>query len=89
LIAVASEKEDMKFKIYLKDPDGISDSVHDASRASVNKIPGLSNSEREVLIDFRIKEAYSVLEEWCEYGDAITLEIDTDERTATVLPKKG
>lgn len=62
----------MKLTITLKDPDGIFDAIHQAAAEDGGDI-------RE-----RINELTDQLSPWIRYGEYITIDIDTDTRTATV-----
>jgi len=62
----------MKFRVYMKDPDGIHDSIAEACDEN--------EQTRECLFEF--------IKRWCMYGDYITIEFDTDAGTATVLEVK-
>lgn len=75
----------MKIKIHLKDPDGVANSIDEAVRISVSEIAGLSDDERERLFEER-RDALSI-DRWVEYGEYVSIEIDTDEDTARVLAR--
>lgn len=77
----------MKFKINLKDPDGVSDGVTDAVAASVAAMD-LPDDERESLEETRAEKVNEALREWFEYGEYVTIEIDTEAMTATVCKAK-
>ena len=74
----------MKLKITLKDSDGVYESIKDAAESSTGNTEGLDNSELEDLVETRCRK----LEEQCKpcikYGEYVTIEIDTDAKTATV-----
>jgi hypothetical protein len=75
----------MKFSIQLKDPDGAYDSIQDAAKASLMQIEGISESEREALLDQRKAEFGRIAGKWLRYGEYLTVEIDTEARTCTVV----
>lgn len=75
----------MKFRITMKDPDGIYECTEDAIKRDVAAIPGLSEEEREVVLEKRRDAIIDVRARWFEYGDYVTVEIDTDAGTATVV----
>lgn len=75
----------MKFTVTMKDPDGFYDSVREAAEESLNDVSGINESESEGLIDSRHSELSEKLKKWFRYGEYLTVEIDTDEMTATVL----
>lgn len=78
----------MKFRLTMKDPDGVTDSLRDAVKKAVDAIVGLSDAEKEVLTDLRYEEIYSIAGKWLEYGEYLTIEIDTLEKTAVVVERK-
>jgi len=74
----------MKFKITMKDPDGVYNSVTDAAAASAAAVNGISDDERESLEESRREEITECIGKWFEYSEYLTVEIDTDSMTATV-----
>ena len=77
----------MKFRVTMKDPDGPYDCIKDAAAESLKAIGGLSDDEREALIEKR-RETLSVFaDRFMEYGEYITVEFDTEAGTATVVPR--
>ncbi len=77
----------MKFKIQMKDPDGVYDSVTDAAVASAAAVNGITDDEREALEETRREEIDEAIGKWFEYSEYLTVEIDTDAMTATVCEK--
>lgn len=75
----------MKFQIYLKDPSGFDDGLEDASKESVN-VPGLEEDEKEALREIRSAKIQEMMSHWVEYGECVTLEFDTEAKTARVVP---
>ena len=73
----------MKFKITLKDPDG----VYDAIRAAVQEsLPEeLTLNEQEAVGEVRENEVKESLSRWFLYDEYLTVEVDTDNKTITVL----
>jgi hypothetical protein len=76
----------MKFKITMKDPDGFSDSMQEAAKQSVSSATGIDDEEREQLEDTCKEELEQVARKWFRYSEYVTIEIDTDAKTATVCP---
>ena len=72
----------MKLRITLKDPDGIWEAIDDFVKA--NRPTGLSDEEWEDIKE----ERSSALRhsKFIEYGDYVTVEIDTVAQTAIVIP---
>lgn len=76
----------MKFKVQMKDPDTLDDAIAEAVRESIKGLPGLSDDERQVLEDQRVVETGNLCTKWFEYGEYLTVEIDTEAGTCVVLP---
>ena len=75
----------MKIKITLKDPDGVYESIKDAADSSAGDAEGLDDGELEELAESRREKLEQQCKPWIEYGEYVTIEIDTDEGTAKVL----
>jgi hypothetical protein len=73
----------MKFKIVMKAPDSIHASVEQAIRDS---LPDDYNAieDADGLLDERRAEFNERIKKWVEYGEYVTIEIDTDADTARV-----
>ena len=76
----------MKVKITMKNPDCVSDAIDEAAKESVEPVTGLSDSEKEDLIETRKEEIGEAISKWVEYAEYITVEIDTEAGTAIVIP---
>lgn len=75
----------MIFKVTMKDPDVL----YDAITEEVNNqllVSGLSFKEQEAIRDLRIEKAQEVASKWFEYGEYLTVEIDTEKETIRVVP---
>ena len=75
----------MKFKVYIKDTDVLQDAVEEAVNEDL-KNSGLADDEQEAVRDIRVEKALDVAGIWWEYGEYITVEVDTDEKTIRVVP---
>ena len=78
----------MKFKITMKDPDGVSYAIEQAAQASAREVKGLDNDEIDSIAASRECSIREVCRKWISRGEYITIEIDTEEETATVVPRK-
>lgn len=76
----------MKFKVTMKDPDGVYESRQDAITNDVANIEGLNEDEREAVAEERTEAVKKAMGKWFEYDEYLTVEIDTDAGTCTVLP---
>ena len=76
----------MKFKITLKDPDGVGNSIQEAIK---NDLPNdLDENEYEELTESRKNLVEEAASKWIKYGEYITVEIDTAANTCVVVPVK-
>ena len=75
----------MKIVITLKDPDGVWDSIEEAVRVSIESLEGIDDEEREDLQELRFEQAREDCSKFIEYSEYVTIEIDTEAGTATVL----
>lgn len=76
----------MKFKVIMKDPDGVYDSLQQAAEDSVD-VKGLDEDEVESLVESRKEKLKETLKKWFEYSEYLTVEIDTDAMTCVVVPR--
>lgn len=78
----------MEIVLNLKDPDGVYDSVRESVSKAVDAIPGLSDSEKDLVIEQRIEEVTNSLGKWVQFGEYVTVIIDTLAGTAKVKELK-
>lgn len=76
----------MKIKVTMKDPDTLGDAVDDAVRTEIARIDGLDAADREALFEGRREKVGELAAKWFKWGEYLSVEIDTDAGTATVLP---
>lgn len=72
----------MKFFVTMKDPDTLSDAIEDKLSESLE---GFDEEEAHALKMIRSDRAHEVASLWFEYGEYLTIEIDTDNKTARVV----
>lgn len=77
----------MKFRVTMKDPDGVGDGIQDAARQMVAKIEGVDDDERDSLIESKQEKLSELASTWFEYGEYLTVEIDTEAKSISVLPR--
>jgi hypothetical protein len=70
--------------VYMKDPDGVWESVRESVERDVAGVAGLSDAERDVLLESRSEEAFKAISPWMEHGECLTVVFDTDASTAMV-----
>lgn len=75
----------MKFRVQMKDPDTLGDAI---AEAVAEDVAALSNDaeEREAVAAIRREKAENVAAKWFEYGEYLTVEIDTEAGTCVVVP---
>lgn len=78
----------MKFRVTMKDPDGVFDCVTEAVKESLKSVEGISDDEREALEEERTESVQGVMKRWFEYSEYLTVEVDTDAGTCVVVPNK-
>lgn len=77
----------MKFKVTMKDPDTLWDAIQDAVRND-QSINAADDEELKMVREHRIERAMNASGRWFRYGEYLTVEIDTDAETCTVIPVK-
>jgi hypothetical protein len=75
----------MKFKITLKDPDGFSEGVRDCANETLGVFK-LSSKVNGAAHEAQVEEINEFLSPWVEYNEYVTLEFDTEAKTARVVP---
>lgn len=78
----------MKFKVQMKDPDGVSESVYQAVKNSLQDVSGVSADELEELKETRREELQDILGKWFQFEEYLTVEIDTETKTIRVCEVK-
>lgn len=73
----------MKFRVTMKDPDTLHDACLEAAEQSLGVID--DPQEREALVEIRADKARKVASLWFEFSELLTVEIDTDAKTCTVI----
>ena len=74
----------MIFRVTMKDPDVLQDAIEEEVNNQL-MISGLSLEEQEAIRDIRCEKASEVAHNWFEYGEYLTVEIDTDKETIRVV----
>ena len=74
----------MKFRVSMKDPDtlyeAIADAVHEDTAAIADPY------ERDAVKQVRSQNVRKLCSQWFRYGEYLTVEIDTEAGTCTVVP---
>lgn len=74
----------MKFEITMKDPDGVYDCMQDAAKEWAAQVTGVDEDEREGLVESKHNKLQEICKKWFEYGEYLTVEIDTEAESITV-----
>lgn len=75
-----------KFCITFKDPDGVFEDVRDEVQRQVEEFETkLIEDEIDTLAEERTENLNSFLKTWVKWGEYLTVEFDTDAKTATVV----
>lgn len=75
----------MKIRLTMKDPDTLGDAIEEAVKADVEAM-GLTDSEEvDAIKELRAEKAATVCSKWFRYSELLTVEIDTEDRTCTVI----
>lgn len=78
----------MKFRITMKDPDGVHESIVDAAKLTPAEVAAIPEFVDVVAAEAHRREALTrAAHPWVEHGEYITIEIDTDARTAVVVER--
>jgi hypothetical protein len=78
----------MKFTVMFKDPDGVYDSLDHAAKELAATVEGIDDDEREALSETRREKIGQFVSRWITYGEYITIEFDTEAKTAIVQVAK-
>ncbi len=76
----------MKIKITLKDTDTLRDAITESVETEVETLK-LDDEEAEVVKEKRVEKYMNIAEDWFEYGEYVTLELDTEAKTMVVVPR--
>ena len=76
----------MRFTVTMKDPDTLDDAIKDAVKNEVKDLE-LDEDEKEAVIEKRMEKYRAIANTWFEYGEYLTVEIDTEAKTAVVCKR--
>ena len=86
----------MKFRITFKSPDGVADSIHDAAQSAIldgkdeefqEAFYNLDRHQRAAAMEDVKEEIFEFVSRWISGGEYITIEFNSDTKTAMVVPK--
>jgi len=73
----------MKFRVSMKDSDTLIDAINEC--VNELKIEGISEDELDAVKEKRKEEYQELCNNWFEYGEYLTVEIDTEEKTCNII----
>lgn len=78
----------MKFQVQMKDPDTLYDAIREANVKDIGQNNnGLDSDEKVALFEMRNEKLSALCQKWFEYGEYLTVEIDTEEKTCVVVAR--
>ncbi len=75
----------MKIKISMKDPDTLDDAISEAVEDEMT-VTDLDEEEAEAVAKIRHQTVKKICAKWFKYGEYLTVVIDTEAQTCTVVP---
>ena len=76
----------MKIQLVFKNPDVVYEAVDEFEEKLREAHDGLTEDEVLDRVQEYREEAQEVASKWLEYGEYVTLELDTETKTCIVLP---
>lgn len=73
----------MKITVSFKNPDALDESIDESFQDL--KIEGLDEEELEAVKETRKAETKEICEKWFKWGEYLTVEVDTEAKTCTVI----
>lgn len=78
----------MRFKITMKDPDGFFACIEDAAKEMADQVTCVDEEDREAVADQKQGELRELCQKWFRYNEYLTVEIDTDAGSISVVPNR-
>lgn len=75
----------MKFTVTFKDPDTLHDTIREAAKTEAAAVTDIDDDEREMLAESRAAKLGDLCRQWFKWSEYVSIEIDTEAKTATVL----
>ena len=75
----------MKFKVTMKTPDALDDAIRETVVREIGMYSSPDIEEFKYVVEDRCNEVKETCKRWFEYGEYVTIEIDTDAGTAIVV----
>lgn len=77
----------MKFRVTMKDPDTLHDAIREAVGKHIKEIGITDEDEIEALVDSRVEKVQKLCNAWFDYGEYLTVEIDTEAKAIHVVTR--
>lgn len=74
----------MIFTVTMKDPDTLYDAI--SEELDQNPEPTLDDEEWEAIKEIRREKVQEIASQWFDMGEYLTVRIDTEKNTITVVP---
>jgi hypothetical protein len=75
----------MKFRVSMKDPDTLQDTIDRAVAQEVKSLGIVDNDEAAAVAEVRREKVAAVCAQWFKYGEYLTVDIDTEAGTCVVV----
>lgn len=77
----------MKFNVTMKDTDVLYDAINEAIENDEQlHTSGFSQEEIDAITEIRAEKVRDLCSKWFEYGEYLTVQIDTDRKSIEVVP---
>lgn len=76
----------MKFQVTMKDPDVLYDAIKEALEKEIMSAEFEDDEERDMILETRQGKVAKICAKWFGFGEYLTVEIDTEKKTCTVVP---
>jgi hypothetical protein len=73
----------MIFRVTMKDPDSLTEGINEDLDEELAYMP---QDEAEAIREIRFDKAYEAASKWFEWGEYLTVEINTTDGTIRVVP---
>lgn len=74
----------MKFTVSMKNPDALDEAIQDAVRKELAANDGIAADEVDLLMEHRTEKIREACKQWFQYGEYLTVEVDTEANTCVV-----
>ena len=84
----------MKFRISMKTPEALDRAVREAARELAGEPPThgegfIASHYYKDNLEEHVDDLKELAKTWFEFGEYLTVEVDTEAKTCVVIPRKG